>query len=86
MKVRTILAVGALILSAFGAFAEDAKSALSPEAAKRMEACKDDAQKFCAAEVAAREKGGEKGIVGKCLDGHTAELSAGCKTARAEKK
>jgi hypothetical protein len=49
-------------------------------------ACKADADKFCAAEVGVRDKGGEKGVVGKCLEKHTAELSAGCKAARAEMK
>ena len=99
MKLTSTLAVAALCLTAFSAFAEDAKPAApaapaaapaaapSPEALKRMEACKADADKLCAKDVAAKAAGtGEKGAVGKCLDAQDAALSPGCKAARAEAK
>jgi len=88
MKLGSTLAVAALCLSAYAAIAEDAPAAAppapSPEMKARYEACKADADKFCAAEIAARATG-PKGAIGKCLDSHTAELSNGCKAARAER-
>ena len=90
MKLRSTLAVAALCLSAFAAIAEDAPASApaapagpTPEMKARYEACKADAEKFCAAEIAARATG-PKGAVGKCLDTHMSELSDGCKAARAE--
>lgn len=88
MKIASLLAACAVCLCSFAALAEEAPApaAPSPELKKRFEACKADAEKFCAAEIAARQNGsGERGAIGKCLDGHTADLSDGCKTARAER-
>ena len=92
MTLRSTLAIAALCLTSAAAFAQAPAAtppptnapatpeSMSPEAAKRWEACKADVAKFCATEAAAKVKG----EVGKCLKSHTAELSAGCVTARAE--
>ena len=98
MSFKTSVAIALLCLAPLGmvtgaAFAQTAPAAspaqtapapataAAPEAngPKRGQACQADIQKFCATV----EK--VKGAMRACLDSHTAELSDGCKTARAER-
>jgi len=87
MKCSSTLAVAALCFSAFAALAQDAVPPAgaaperTPEQKARYEACKADAAKLCATELAANPR--VKGAVSKCLESHTSELSEACKTARA---
>lgn len=70
------VALALLSVSTFGALAQDA--ATPAPTGKRFAACATEVQKFCANV----EKG--KGLMRKCLEEHTSELSDGCKTAMAE--
>lgn len=86
MKFALLLAAVAVSLASSAAQAQDAPGVPSAEMQKRYQACKADAMKLCAAEVAARQAGtGDRSGIGKCLDSHAAELSEGCKAARAER-
>ena len=69
-----------LVLLALSAALVIGTSAFAADHSKDMNGpCKEDRAKFCAG-----QKWG-KGL-GKCLKGHEAELSAGCKAKLAEKK
>lgn len=95
MTLKSTLVIAALCLTSVAALAQTPPAAApapaaaatpatapSPEQAKRFEACKADVAKFCATEATANVKG----EIGKCLKAHTAELSDGCKTARAARE
>ena len=87
MSFKTTVAVALLCLAPIAALAQTAPAAspaattAAPEVvgAKRGQACQADIQKFCATVDKV------KGAMRACLDSHTAELSDGCKTARAER-
>jgi hypothetical protein len=74
--IQAALALAFLSVSTFGALAEDAAAPAGP--GKRFAACATEIGKFCANV----EKG--KGLMRKCLDEHTADLSDGCKARLAE--
>ena len=94
---RIVTAAAALMFTPFLALAaEPSSTAAAPPAAtaapadatpdaearrgQRWAACATEVQKFCTG----IEKG--KGKMRACLDGHTAELSDGCKARMAEKR
>lgn len=79
MKFYVVIAA-ALILAPLSALAaEDATGAAAGQGgAKRWAACSTEIQKFCAN----IEHG--KGKIRSCLEGHTADLSDGCKARMAE--
>ena len=84
MILKTTFAAAAFVaLASVTSFAQTAPAA-DPTAreanmSKFREACGADVQKFCATVDKAR------GAIRTCLDSHAADLSATCKTARAER-
>jgi hypothetical protein len=81
MHMKTIGVALALALLPMTAVAQSAgPQAAAPEAREKMrEACAADVQKFCANIERA------KGAMRTCLEAHDAQLSTGCKAARAER-
>ena len=76
----TIVALGLMLVAPAIALAEDAPApAPAAGSGKHFQACSAEIQKFCATV----EKG--KGLMRKCLESHTSELSDGCKTRLAER-
>jgi hypothetical protein len=76
----TIMALGLMLVAPAIAVAEDAAApATGTGSGKHLQACSAEIQKFCATV----EKG--KGLMRKCLESHTSELSDGCKTRLAER-
>ncbi len=87
MRIKSAIALALLCLAPMPALAETATTpaeSQSPDAApaagkgKHWQACATEIQKYCATV----EKG--KGLMRTCLEGHTTELSDGCKTSMAE--
>jgi hypothetical protein len=77
MSKKAAAALAFLSMTTLGALAQDAQS--PAPGGKRFAACASEVQKFCANV----EKG--KGLMRKCLDEHTSELSDGCKARLAER-
>lgn len=80
--MKTTLALAAcLALGAASAFAAEGTGEGPPaDAAKRWAACQSEIQKFCAT----IEPGEGRGKIRSCLEGHSSELSDGCKARMAE--
>jgi hypothetical protein len=74
----TMMALGLMLAAPAITLAEDA-AAPAAGTGKHLQACSAEIQKFCATV----EKG--KGLMRKCLESHTSELSDGCKTRLAER-
>ena len=81
MYLKTCGVALALALLPAAAFAQSAPNqSTAPEAREKMRAaCAADVQKFCANIERA------KGAMRSCLEAHDAQLSDGCKAARAER-